>query len=142
MAVRFSELLADTYTEILPPVVSDAELDAEAIADADLVLLDVAGDNGAVAAIAGTLPAEFGRGWFRFRDRLHADPDEGLILALPSPFREGGVVWIVRANSALELERMTRDFRRDLHAWAEFRNGETVASGFFVPEELDVRPGG
>jgi hypothetical protein len=142
MAIRFSELLADTYTEILPPVVSDAELDAEAIADADLVLLDVAGDNSAVAAIADTLPAELGRGWFRFRDRLHADPDEGLILALPSPFREGGVIWIVRANSALELERMTRDFRRDLHAWAEFRGGGPVERGFFVPDAVDVRPEG
>jgi hypothetical protein len=95
-----------------------------------------------VAAIADTLPAELGRGWFRFRDRLHADPDEGLILALPSPFREGGVIWIVRANSALELERMTRDFRRDLHAWAEFRGGGPVERGFFVPDAVDVRPEG
>ncbi len=142
MAIRFSELLADTYTEILPPVVSDAELDDAAVAGADLVLLDVAGDNGAVERIMAGLPAELGRGWFRFRDRLHADPDEGLMLALPSPFREGGVVWIVRANSALELERMTRDFRRDLHGWAEFREGEPVERGFFVPDGLEVRPGG
>jgi len=142
MAVRFSELLADTYTEILPPVVSDAELDALAVADADLVLLDVGGDNGAVERIAAELPAELGRGWFRFRGRLHGDPDEGLMLALPSPFREGGVVWVVRANSALELERMTRGFRRDLDAWAEFRDGEPEERGFFVPDALDVRPGG
>lgn len=139
MAIRFSELLADTYTEILPPTVSDAELDAAAVAESDLVLLDVAGDNGAVERIAADLPVELGRGWFRFRGRLHADPDEGLMLALPSPFREGGVVWLVRANSALELERMTRGFRRDLHSWAEFSNGEPEERGFFVPDALDIR---
>ena len=94
MAVRFSSLLADTYTEILPPVLSDAELDDAAVADADLVLLDISGDNGAVERIADQLPVELGRGWFRFRDRLHADPEEGLMVALPSPFRDGGVVWI------------------------------------------------
>ena len=76
---------------------------------------------------------------FRLDDRDHTAPDQGLVMVLPSPLEPGRVVYLVRANSALQLEAMTRTFRRDLHSWALFEGDEVVESGFHHPDRLEFR---
>jgi hypothetical protein len=142
MADRWSARLADIYTEILPPVVSDAELDDALLAASDVVLLDVGGDNGTVARLAESLPLELGRNHFGFRGRVHGDPDEGVIVVVPNPLNPKRMLYLVRANSGLELERMTRSFDRDLRSWAVFRGGDVVDGGFFDPVTWTARDDG
>ena len=144
LALRFQTTLADNFTEQLVPVAKDAEVTEEQLATRDLILLGCPRDNALVARLAAALgeggPAELGDGYFRFDGKLHGDADEGLFLALPSPFGAGRLVYLFAANSALELHEMTKAYVPGLPSWARFEGAEAKEQGY-LPEPRFTLPG-
>jgi hypothetical protein len=138
LALRFQQVLADAFSEILPPVVQDAEVDDEDLASHDLFVLGDPRDNALLARLLPTLPLEAGPGFFRFQGRTYADGRDGLYLALPSPFAPQRVVHVLLANSPLQLHEMTKTYRAGLPAWAAFRGEKVEAEGHFPPEQFEL----
>lgn len=136
IALRFQTALGDAFSEVLPPVVKDAELTAEQAASHDLVVLGEPRDNAVLARFAGMLPAEIGNGFFRFQGRTYGHPEDGLFLVVPNPHNPERTLYLVVANSALELWRMTRAYQPTLASWAISRAGEVKEQGFFDPERF------
>lgn len=136
IALRFQTALADAFSEVLPPVVKDAELSVEQAASHDLVVLGDSRDNAVLARLAGSLPAELGNGYFRFAGQTYGHPDDGLFLVVPNPHNPERTLYLVVANSALELWRMTRAYQPALASWAISRGGEVTQQGFFDPERF------
>lgn len=136
IGLRFQTALADAFSEVLPPLVKDAELAAEQAAAHDLVVLGEARDNAVLARLAGKLPAELGDGFFRFRGRTYGHPDDGLFLVVPNPYDPKRTLYLVAANSALQLWRMTKAYQASLPSWAIARGDEVREQGFFDPERF------
>ena len=86
LALRFQSVLADGFSETLPPVVQDAEVDEAELAAHDLFVLGDPRDNTLLARVLPKVPVEVGPGTFRFQGATYADERDGLYLALPSPF--------------------------------------------------------
>lgn len=143
LAERWQRTVADAYVEILPPLVKDCELDDERAAGHDLMVLGSAPDNAWLERHAGGLPVELGRNLFRWRGRTYAEPDDGLVLVLANPLDPDRVLYLVIANSALQLHRMTESYRRDLPQWARFEGGVVVERGWHEPEGyvIELDPG-
>lgn len=135
LARNFQTVLADNFSEELIPVVKDVEVSAEQLATRDLILLGGPADNAltarVLAALGEQVPAAFGDGHFRFRGATHGRGDEGLFLALPSPFAPDRLVYLFAANSALELHEMTRTYTPGLPAWVLYRGEKATARGYF-----------
>jgi hypothetical protein len=138
LALRFQSVLADAFSETLPPVVPDAEMDDAALAARDLFVLGEARDNALLARLAPQLPVETGPGFFRFEGRTYADERDGLYLALPSPFAKGRVLHVLLANSPLQLHEMTKTYRPGLPAWAVFRGEKVEKEGHFPVERFSL----
>ncbi len=133
MARRWQELVADTYVEILPPVVKDAEVNRVEAATHDLMVLGTLDDN----SFFGSVPAvgiAVGRGHFSFRGRTYTDPEDGLFAVVPNPFNPAKVLYLIAGNSAMELYRMTAQYHREIPSWAVFRGDEIVDQGYFEPQ--------
>jgi hypothetical protein len=138
LALGYRDVLADAFTELLPPLKPDGEvMDAE-LADRDLVLLGGAEDNALLARLADEkkLPVELGRRYFRWQGKTYGQPDDGLALALPNPWNPKRALYVYTANSALQLWRMTRTFQRNLQGWARFQGADVSAKGFHDLESL------
>jgi hypothetical protein len=138
LALRFQQVLADAFSEILPPVVQDAELDEAALAAHDLFVVGDPRDNALLARLLPQLPVEAGPGFFRFQGTTYADERDGLYLALPSPFAAQRVLHVLLANSPLQLHEMTKTYRAGLAAWAVFRGEKVEKEGHFPPERFDL----
>ncbi len=140
MARRWQELVADTYVEILPPLVKDAEIDAEQALSHDLMVIGTLDDNSFFHHLEGH-GIEVGRGHFTFRGRSYSDPEDGLFAVLPNPSNPDRVLYVIAANSAMELYHMTETYHREIPSWAVFRGEEIGDQGTFEPEgfvlELD-----
>ena len=132
MALRWQQLVADTYVEILPPLVKDAELDEGVARAHDLMVLGTTGDNSLFSRL-GTSDIDIKRGRFEFRGRTYAAPDDGLFAALPNPFNPRRVLYVIAANSAMELYHMTEAYHREIPSWALFKGDEVVDQGTFEP---------
>ncbi|HNX48522.1 MAG TPA: hypothetical protein PLS53_01590 [Thermoanaerobaculaceae bacterium] len=141
VALRFQTALADAFSEILPPLVKDAELTADQAVEHDLVVLGEGRDNAFLGRLAGKLPAELGQGFFRFEGRTYAGADEGLYLVLPNPANPRRALYLVVANSALQLWRMTRVYQPSLSSWAIARGDDVTSQGFFDPGRFSLQPG-
>jgi hypothetical protein len=138
LALRFQSVLADAFSEILPPVVPDAEMDEAALAAHDLFVVGDPRDNMLLARVLPQLPVEAGPGFFRFEGHTYADERDGLYLALPSPFAKGRVLHVLLANSPLQLHEMTRTYRAGLPAWAVFRGEKVENEGHFPVERFSL----
>ncbi|MGD8439262.1 MAG: C45 family autoproteolytic acyltransferase/hydrolase [Holophagae bacterium] len=133
MALRWQELVADTYVEILPPVVEDAEVDTEQARTHDLMVLGTLDDNSFFHHLTER-GIDVGRGFFTFRGRTYSDPEDGLFVVLPNPSNPARVLYLIAGNSAMELYHMTSVYHREIPSWAVFRGDEIVDQGFFEPE--------
>lgn len=142
-AERWALTLADAYAEVLAPVCKDCELSTPDAAAHDLIVLGSPSDNVLTASLAqsGRLPVDFGRNWFRWQDRVYADPDDGLVLVLPNPFNPRRALYLFTANSQLQLHAMTRRFQRDLGGWAVFKGDAVTAKGPHPEERFTIRFG-
>jgi Phospholipase B len=138
LALRFQQVLADAFSEILPAVVPDAEMNEEDLAAHDLFVLGDPRDNALLARLLPQLPVTAGPGFFRFQGRTYADGQDGLYLALPSPFAPQRVLHVVLANSPLQLHDMTKTYRAGLPAWAVFRGEKVETEGHFPVERFDL----
>jgi len=146
LALRWQATLADAISEDLPPVAKDAELDDEELGGRDLLVLGGPADN-AVAARAverlrrAGLDLSFGPGFFRWRGRTHARPDEGLLVTTENPWNPARSLTLVAANSAVQLHRMTRAYGPALPSWVLYRGDEAKEQGFHPPARLAVMLG-
>lgn len=140
IALNYRELLADNFSEILPPIKPDAEVSDEELAGRDLVVFGGPEVNGLLARMAHDkkLPVTFGKGWFRFQGRLYAKPEDGLALAMPNPYNPKRTLFLYTANSRLELHQMLKTFQRGLPEWVVYRNTEAVARGFSNEARFDL----
>ncbi len=142
LALRFQAVLADAFSEILPPVVKDSEVTEGQLAASDLFVIGDPRDNALLARLLPGLPLEAGPGWFRFEGTLYNATDDGLYLALPSPFAADRVLHVLLANGPLELYEMTKTYRGGLPAWAVFKGEKVEKDGHFPVERfvLDAAP--
>ncbi|MEW6363533.1 MAG: C45 family autoproteolytic acyltransferase/hydrolase [Acidobacteriota bacterium] len=130
LALRWQSTLADAYAEILSPVAKDCEVSDADLASHDLMLLGQPEDNSLVARIAPKLPVAFGKNYFRWRGKLYAHPDDGLVLVLPNPFNSKKVLYLLTATSALELYQMTKTHTTGIPSWAVYRGDAIKEQGY------------
>jgi hypothetical protein len=140
LALNYRDQVADTFTEILPPLKADAEVTDEELASHDLVLFGGPEENGLLARMAEQekLPVAFGKGFFTFRGRTYGSPEDGLALALPNPYNPKRTVYLLTANSRLELWHMTRTYQRGQPGWVVFKGPDTPEKGFHGEERFDL----
>jgi len=108
LARRWQETAANAYVEILPPLVKDAELTGERAASHDLIVMGALADNTLFSRLETELPVELGTNHFRWQGKLYSESDDGLFLVMPNPANPDRVVYLIAANSALQLHQMTR----------------------------------
>ena len=137
LGLRFQTTLADSFSETFIPLVKDGEVDEEELKNHDLILLGGPQDNGLTARVLPDLNLEAGPGLFRWKGELFAKPDQGLFVALPSPFNPKKTVYLYLANSAMELYQMTKRFQ-NLPSWALFQGETATEKGYFTPPECKV----
>ena len=140
LALNYREMLADAFTDVLPPVKPDAEVTDEDLATRDLVVFGGPEENSLLARMAEEkkLPVTFGKGFFKFQGRTYGSSWDGLALALPNPYNPKRTLYLLTANSRLELWHMTHAFQRGLPEWALYHGAETTAKGFRGEERFEV----
>jgi len=131
MARRWQEKVADTYIEILPPLVKDSEVAEDQIANQDLMVMGTLADNYFFGHMPESLPVRFGRNHFEWMGETYGEPDDGLFLVVPNPWNPDRVMYVIAANSGMELYDMTETYHRDIPQWARFKGDEIVEKGYF-----------
>ena len=138
LAGRWQEVLADTFSEILPPLRKDCELGTDERAGCDLMVLGPPEDNTVAAELAGRIPGlEMGRNWFRWQGKTYGCADDGLLVVVPNPWNPQRVLYLLLANSAQELYQMTKKWQL-LPSWAVFRSDQVKDKGFHAVERFRV----
>lgn len=140
LSLLWREVVADAFVETPPPLRQDAELSDAELAAADLVVVGGPADNQVAARLQamGALPLQAGPGWFRFQGRLYPRPEEGISLAIANPWNPRRAVYLVAANSKVQLWRMVKGYQRGLPGWAVWREGDVKAKGYFHPARLEA----
>ena len=131
MARRWQEKTADTYIEILPPLVKDAEMNAARAETHDLMVMGTLEDNSFFSQVPETVPVDFGRDHFSWKGETFGDPDDGIFLVVPNPNNPERVLYVLAANSGMELFHMTETYHRGIPQWARFKGDEIVEQGYF-----------
>lgn len=135
LARRWQETVANAYIEVLPPLVKDSELTPARAADHDLIVMGTLNDNRWIQNLQLDLPVRFCRNHFMWRGVTYSQSDDGLFLVVPNPFNARRVMYVVAANSALELYQMTKKYTRGIPSWAVFNSDTIVEKGYHaVPE--------
>lgn len=142
LALRWQSTLADAYSEILPSVVKDCEITDQELASHDLIVLGQPEDNSLLERMRDKLPVEFGKNYFRWQGKTYAATDDGLFVVLPNPYNIQRVLYLIAANSALEIYQMTKSYSASIPAWAIFKGDEIKEQGYhpvgrFVLEHLE-----
>jgi len=136
LALRWQTTLADAFAETLSPVVKDCEVSAVDLASHDLIVLGQAEDNTVLAHMAASLPVMLGKNWFRWQGKSYTRSDDGLFLVLPNPYNRERVLYLILANSALELHEMTRTHSAAIPSWALFKGSEVKEQGYHPVERF------
>lgn len=136
LARRWQETVANAYIEILPPLVKDSELTPTQAASHDLIVLGTLNDNRLFANVQTEFPIRFGQNHFEWRGVVHGESDEGLFLVIPNPFNPKRVMYVLAANSALELHQMTKQYIREIPPWAVFKGDKIVKQGYHPVAEF------
>ncbi len=137
LGLNFRTLLGDTFTEWLVPIAKDGEVGAGELEKHDLVLLGGPADNALTARTLDKLGIAWKRNIFFWKNKTYGDDEDGLVLALPSPYAAGRIVYIYLANSALQLYFMTQRYQ-PLPTWAVFKRDNVEVKGFLPPPGLEV----
>jgi hypothetical protein len=138
LALRFSTMLADRYTEDLMPVIKDSEITADDLKAHDLIIIGNISDNNLMAAVADSFDLDLTKNLFRWQDQLYADALEGVFIALPNPYNTEKAVYLFYSNSALQLYHMTRE-RKRMPSWAVYHEDDIVDKGYHKNPELTIR---
>ncbi len=131
MARRWQEMVADIYIEILPPLVKDVEIGEGQVASSDLMVMGTLADNSFFGRMPENVPVAFGRDNFRWMGSEYGASDDGLFLVVPNPWNPAKTMYVMAANSGMQLYHMTRTYHRDIPQWARFKGGEIVDKGYF-----------
>jgi hypothetical protein len=131
MARRWQEKVADTYIEILPPLVKDSEIDEDRVRTHDLIVMGTLKDNYFFDHVPGNLPVRLARNHFEWMGEIYGEPDDGLFLVVPNPWNPERVMYLIAANSGMQLYDMTETYHRDIPQWARFKGDEIVDRGHF-----------
>ena len=129
MALQLQTVLADTYSEILPEIKKDSEITREELSRRDLFVLGDIADNRLLAGIAKDLEIDLGRNYFRWQGETYGEEDDGLLVVYPNPYNRNKVVYVIIANSSLQLYQMTRKYNR-LPSWAVWKGEKIVNKGY------------
>jgi hypothetical protein len=140
LALLWRDVVADASVEVLPPLVSDAEVSDADLASHDLVVVGGPEDNAVAARLAAgwKLPLETGKGFFRWQGRIHARPEDGIAVAFPNPWNPRRTVFLYVANSKVQAWRMLKGWQRGAPSWAIWKEGEVVSKGYLGAGRLDV----
>jgi hypothetical protein len=130
MARRWQEKVADTYIEILPPLVKDSEIDEVQVTTHDLIAMGTLMDNYFFGHMPENLPVRLGRNHFEWMGETYGEPDDGLFLVVPNPWNPDRVMYVIAANSGMELYDMTETYHKDIPQWARFKGDEIVDRGY------------
>jgi hypothetical protein len=136
-ALRFQTVLADQFTEILPPLRQDAEVTEQDLADRDVIILGGTQENSLTARLTQALGITTGKNMFRWQGKTYGDADDGLFVALPNPFNPARAVYCYIGNSALELYQMTKR-PQGLPAWGIWKGDQVTERGYLPVEELTI----
>jgi hypothetical protein len=137
LALRYRAILADVFSEILPPVKKESELDEEELGRHNLIVLGGAADNGLAAAAAEKLGLSLGKNWFAWQGKVCGHEADGLVATYPNPWNPKKTLSLVIANSALQLWQMTKSYA-PLPSWALYRGERIVERGYHMPEEFKI----
>jgi hypothetical protein len=69
--------------------------------------------------------------------RTYGDPDDGAILVYPNPFNPGRAVYLILANSALQLYQMTKAYQ-PVPSWAIFKGDQIVEKGYHAVDGFEM----
>ena len=138
LALRFSTMLADRFSEILIPVVKDVEISEEQLKSNDLIVTGSLSDNALMADIVTKYGLDIGKNVFSWQDMDGSSSDQGLFLALPNPWNTKKAAYLYISNSALELYQMTKD-RYSLPSWAVFHGDQIKEKGFHENNNYIIR---
>jgi hypothetical protein len=138
LALRYRTLLADTYAEILSPVRKDSEITRKELETSDLFILGGVNDNGLMKEVAAKLGLSVGKNVFSWQGKTFGSSDDGLVAVYPNPYNPQKVVYLLVANSALQLYRMTERYHR-MPAWALFKGGKIVEKGYHPVENFKIK---
>jgi hypothetical protein len=115
----------------------DSEVNTAELASHDLILVGGPGDNTLTARVLRGLGVESGLNTFRWRDMTYASPDDGAVLVCPNPYNARKVVYLVVANSALQLYHMTKR-HQPVPSWGIFKGGKLVEKGYHGVKRYEV----
>lgn len=137
LAMRFQNIIADAFTEILLPLKKDSEISIEEIASHDLLIIGTPENNSFIDRFKDKLPIRLGRGFFEWKGKVYSSPDDGLFVAISNPFNRERTWYIFLANSALEIYQMTKRYQT-LPSWAIFKGEKIVEKGFNERDDLVI----
>jgi len=140
LTIRYRDTLADRYTEILPPVKKDSEVSEEELAAHDVFVLGGIADNGLMERIVKKLGLSVGKNFFQWQGKTYSEADDGLFTAFPNPFNPQKTVYLVIANSALQLYQMTKQYN-SMPSWAVFKKDEMVEKGYHSVKNFNLTIG-
>jgi hypothetical protein len=140
LALNYRDTLADTFTEVLVPIQSDAETSDAELVDSDLILIGGPAENGITARLQaeGKLPLEAGHGWFKWQGRTYGRSDDGFIAAFPNPWNPKRMMTLLLSNSRLQQWAMTKTLPRGIPGWAIYRGGEAKLKGQAETPEFSI----
>ena len=137
LAQRYQTTLADAFTEILPEMRKDSEVNQADLASHDLILVGGPADNTLTARVLRDLGVEAGHNTFRWKEKTYASADDGAILVYPNPYNAKRVVYLVVANSALQLYNMTKR-HQPVPSWGIFKGAKIVEKGFHGVKRYEI----
>ena len=129
LALRFSKMLADKFTETLVPVKKDSELSEAEMRNKDLIIIGNISDNNLMELLANKLDLGLSKNSFSFYGKDYNNSDDGLFAAFPNPFNNKNAVYLFAPNSALQLYNMTNN-RYRLPSWGIFSGNKVIGKGF------------
>lgn len=141
MALQYQTVLADRFSEILPPLRKDSEIGRSELESSDLIIMGGVEDNSLMKSMADKLGLVMGKNFFQWRDKVYGAETDGLMAAYPNPYNPNRTVYFVISNSALQLYRMTRQVQKPprVPGWGVFKGDQMVEQGYHPVEEFEVR---
>ncbi len=137
LTLRFRDLLADQFTEILLPVIQDNQIDNTLLATHDFIVLGSPSDNTFTRQLMEKLSIPFGKNYFTWMGKTYGSSDDGLIAVFPNPYNSQKTIYLIIANSALQLYRMTRVYNF-LPSWAIFNADQIVLKGYHPVSPFEI----
>ncbi len=140
LLTNFRDMVADTFTEVLPEIKPDAEVTEQDLKNRDLVVFGGIEENTLLARLAeeGKLPVAYGKGFFCFQGQTYAQPEDGIAFAVPNPWNPRRMLYVYSANTRLQLWQMTKAYQRGLPGWAIWKGSEIAAKGFHGSAGLSI----